>query len=59
MLRGIGYVVANRGDKNVGSETAACLVLSGWIGRMLRRLTAHLPLSVRRMLGMKQPLRED
>lgn len=59
MLRGIGYVVAGRGDKKAGSETATCLVLAGWTGRMLRRLTAHLPLSMRRMLGVKQPLRED
>ena len=59
MLRGIGYVVAERGDKNVGSETAVCLLLSGWAGRMLRRLTEHLSLSVRRMLGAKQPLHKD
>ena len=59
MLRGIGYVVANRGEKSVGSETVACLALTGWVGRTLRRLTAHLPLSMRRMPGKKQPLRED
>jgi hypothetical protein len=59
MLRGIGYLVADRGDKNVASETAACLELSGWMGRMLSRLTGYLPLSMRWMLGVKQPLRED
>lgn len=59
MLLGNGYVVAERGDKNVSSDTAACLVLSGWIGRVLRRLTAHLPLSMRRILGVRLPLRED
>lgn len=59
MLRGIGYVVANRGDKDVGSETAACLALSGWAGRMLHRLAAQLSPSIKRMLGVKQPFRED
>lgn len=44
MLRGIGYVVAGRGDKKAGSKTATCLVLAGWTGRMP---------------GVKQPLRED
>ncbi|MDW9476473.1 hypothetical protein GOB08_08660 [Sinorhizobium meliloti] len=44
MLRGIGYVVAHRGDKNVGGETASCLAISGWAGRMLCRLAAQLPL---------------
>ncbi|MGQ3215951.1 MAG: hypothetical protein ACT6U0_26635 [Shinella sp.] len=58
MLRGLGYVVANRGDKNVGSETAACLALSSWARRMLCRL-AQMPLTIKRLLGVKEPFCED
>lgn len=55
MLRAIGYVVADRGNSNVSSETAACLALSDWGLRMLRRLAQCLPSSMRRLLHLDPP----
>lgn len=52
MLRGMGYVVANRGEKAAGSETAACPELFAWAGRMSCRLAMRLPLSLRGILGV-------
>ncbi len=54
MLRGIGYVVADRGDKDVSSQTAACLAFSGWAGRMLRRFAPCLPSAMRRLLHLER-----
>ncbi len=55
MLRGIGYLVADRGDRDASSETAVCLALSGWAGRMLRRFAPCLPSAMRRLLHLDRP----
>ncbi len=55
MLRGISYVVAERGGEDVSSETAVCLALSGWAGRMLRRFAPGLPSAMRRLLHPDRP----
>ncbi len=58
MLRGIGFVVAGKGEKDADGETAACLVLARYAVRMLRGAAAFLISSVRRMLRRDRGFRD-